>query len=92
MSDNSKQIQSRYKLAVGLEYDEASCGTPSISSKGEALIADEIVKIAERFGVPVVEKPELGRALAAFNVDQQIPQSLYEAVAVVLNQIKKRIW
>ena len=50
-----------------------------------------IVKLARRFNVPVVEKPTLARVLSTLDTDQHIPQSLYEAVALLINEIERRL-
>jgi len=81
-------MKNRYKLAVGLEYDEKDSDAPVVGTKGEYFSADEIVKIAKRFGIPVVEKPELARALKSLEENESIPEELFEAVAIVLNELK----
>jgi len=84
------QKKFRYKLAVGLDYDPLKSETPSVGVKGEELQADQVVKLAKRFGVSVVEQPELAKALNVLELDQEIPENLFEAVAIVLNQLEKR--
>ena len=78
-----------YKTAIGLEYDPNSDDAPIVGVKGELLSADEIVKLAKRFGVPVVEKPELAQALLPLDVEDSIPEDLFETVAGVFGEIKK---
>ncbi len=78
-----------YKTAVGLEYDTQGAAAPTVSAKGEFLSADEIVKIAQRYGVPVIERPSLAKALLPLEVEEQIPEDLFEAVAVVLQEVDK---
>lgn len=82
----------KFKTAVALGYREGQQTAPSLSAKGENLNADQIVKIARRFGIPVVEKPELAGSLKDMKIDQEIPPSLYEAVALVLSQLKKSVF
>lgn len=80
----------RYKHAVGLSYRGHQNETPSLSLSQDQGFADQVVKMAERFGIPVVDRPELARALRLLEVDQEIPEELFEAVAVVLAEIEKR--
>ena len=87
MSDKPKK---RYKHAVGLQYKGLEAETPSLTLNQDEGFADEVVKLAERFGIPVVDRPELVRALRALELDQEIPEELFEAVAVVLAEIEKR--
>jgi flagellar biosynthesis protein len=79
----------RYKYAVGLEYEEGRPSAPNLSVKGERLSADEIVRIARRYGVPVVEKPVLAQVLTKLEVDDEIPNDLFEAVAAVMAGLEK---
>lgn len=81
----------RYRLAVGLEYDSLSSDAPLLAVSGESGMADEIVKLARRYNVPVVERPALARALAELEIDQTIPVELYEAVAVLLAELDSRL-
>jgi len=64
---------------------------PSVSLKAEQLRADEVVKLARRYGVPVVENAGLARSLSALEVDEQIPGPLFEAVAIVLLELDKKL-
>ena len=81
-------MKRRYRTAIGLAYLPGRESAPSVEVKGEDLVAERIVQTAHRFGVPVVEDRSLARALNGLELDQQIPESLFEAVAVVLNQIE----
>ena len=78
----------KYTGAVGLDYDENGKSAPIVGIKGENLMADEIVEIAKKYNIPVVEEPEIVEALKEVEVDQQIPQSLFEAVAILFHELK----
>ena len=80
-----------HRVAVGLNYVDGKDDAPEVSVKGDALMADEVVRIARRFGIPVVENPEMARALNTVEVDQQIPRNLFETVAILLNQLSQRL-
>lgn len=80
--------KSSYQCAIGLAYRENKDAAPTLSVKGAYFDADEIVKVAERFGIPVVEKPELVRGLKYFSEGEEIPEELFEAVAIILNGIE----
>jgi flagellar biosynthetic protein FlhB len=71
--------------AVALKYDEASMGAPRVVAKGLDLLAFRIRDLATENRVPVLEAPPLARALYAnTEIDQEVPVSLYSAVAQVL--------
>jgi flagellar biosynthetic protein FlhB len=70
--------------AVALRYDGAS-PAPVVVAKGKDLIAARIKAIAAEHDVPVISDPPLARALhASVDVDRQIPDELFGAVAQLL--------
>ena len=71
--------------AVAIRYDEAAGGAPRVVAKGLDELAMRIQALARESGVPVLSAPPLARALYAHvELDQEIPQALYVAVAQVL--------
>lgn len=71
--------------AVALKYDDTTMGAPRVVAKGLDLLAFKIRDLATEHKVPVLEAPPLARALYAnCNIDQEVPMSLYNAVAQVL--------
>lgn len=74
--------------AIALKYDEASGSAPILVAKGVDLIAAQIRNIALENNVPLVAAPPLARALYySTELDNEIPQGLYVAVAQVLAYI-----
>lgn len=74
--------------AVAVRYDEKTMSAPRVISKGADLLAMKIRDIAKAHDVPVLQSPMLARALYAHaELDQDIPASLYTAVAQVLAYI-----
>lgn len=72
-------------FAVALTYDSASMQAPRVVAKGARLVAEKIVTVAKASGVPIVEDPPLARALhKAVSIGDEIPISLYKAVAEIL--------
>lgn len=71
--------------AVALRYNMAEMAAPVVVAKGARLMARQIRDIAIAHNVPIVEKPELARALfRSAEVGQPIPENLFRAVAEVL--------
>lgn len=70
------------RTAVALHYDEKSA--PRITAKGEASLADEIVKIAREHDIPLHEDKQLAALLSQLELGSEIPRELYIAVAEVL--------
>jgi flagellar biosynthetic protein FlhB len=71
--------------AVALKYDENKMGAPRVIAKGTDLLALKIRDIARESKVPVLQAPPLARALYAHcELDQEVPATLFAAVAQVL--------
>ncbi|MDZ4785644.1 MAG: EscU/YscU/HrcU family type III secretion system export apparatus switch protein [bacterium] len=83
----SIQIDTLFKSAVGLSFDPKKEDAPTISVKGQNYSADQIVKIAQRFAIPVVENPSLAKTLSKLDIDSSIPESLFESVAILLKAL-----
>ncbi len=74
--------------AVAIQYDDKTMHAPRVISKGADLLAFKIRDIAKENAIPVLQSPMLARALYAnAEIDQDIPTSLYTAVAQVLAYI-----
>jgi len=69
-------------LAVALKYDGNNA--PKVTAKGEGISAQQILKLAEKHGVPLQNEPELARILAQVPLGDEIPHELYVAVAEVI--------
>lgn len=70
--------------AVALKYEEGM-GAPLCLAKGTDAIALKIREVAKQNEVPVVENPPLARALfATVEIDQEVPEEHYKAVAEVI--------
>jgi flagellar biosynthetic protein FlhB len=71
--------------AVALTYDRAKDRAPRVVAKGVDVLAARIRERAVAHGVPIVENPELARALhAVCEIDDIVPATLYTAVARLL--------
>lgn len=77
-------------FAVAIRYDEKTMGAPQVISKGADLLAMKIRDTAKHHAVPILQSPMLARALYANSeLNQDIPSSLYTAVAQVLAYVYK---
>ena len=70
----------RYEAGQGGEGDAA----PVVVACGEGELAQQILRAAEQWGIPVVRDVPLARALVELQVGDVIPEALYEAVAEIL--------
>jgi flagellar biosynthesis protein len=70
------------RRASALRYE--GIGAPKVVATGQGLIADRIVQVAREAGVAVRHDPALAEALAGLELDREIPEDLYTAVAEAL--------
>jgi flagellar biosynthesis protein FlhB len=74
-------------VAVALRYERETMGAPTVVAKGAELMAAQIRKIAVESEVPIMRDVPLARALYELEVDDEVPEELYESVAVVLRWV-----
>ncbi len=83
MSDGAEPKPTR-RRAVALRYRAESEAAPRVVAKGSGLLAERILELAREHKIHVHEDPDLVEVLAKLEVDAEIPESLYRAVAEVL--------
>lgn len=72
-------------FSVALKYAQDGDGAPVLVAKGVDQMALKIREVANAYEVPIVEAPALARAIYhSTELDDQIPEGLYIAVAQVL--------
>jgi len=75
--------------AVALKYEQ-NMGAPMVVAKGADLVAKKIRELAQKNFVPIVENPPLARALyAVVEIDQEVPEEHYRAVAEVIGYVMR---
>ncbi len=76
-------------FAIALQY-ERGMNAPVCVAKGADLIARKIREVAEAHDIPVIENPPLARALhGTVEIDQEIPQEHYRAVAEIIGYVMR---
>lgn len=72
-------------FACAISYDKEKASAPVLVAKGADHLAQKLKDIAKEYDVPIVENKPLARMLY-YNVDldQEIPQELYQMTAEVL--------
>ena len=77
-------------FAVAIKYDLALAKAPVVIAKGEDFLAQKIKEVARENNIEIVENKPLARALYhSVDIDEEIPQELYQAVAEVLAVVYK---
>lgn len=75
--------QERRKEAVALKYDVETTTAPVVVARGKGQIADNILQKAKDHDVPIQEDPTLVQLLGELDINDSIPENLYNAVAEV---------
>ncbi len=83
MNENIKN-----KRAIALHYHQSDPdAAPKVIGKGKGYVAEEIIKRANEHEIPIQEDPSLVALLSELELNQAIPQELYEVVAEVFSFI-----
>ena len=70
------------RQAIALKYDGSHA--PTLTAKGDETLAEEILRIARDYEVPIYENPELVRLLAKMELGESIPEELYRTIAEII--------
>lgn len=71
------------KKAVALRYDVEKENAPRVVASGKGATAENIIKIAELHNLPIKKDEDLVELLSKVEIDKEIPEKLYVAVAEV---------
>lgn len=75
------------KKAVALRYDSDKENAPRVVASGKGATAENIIKIAELHNLPIRQDEDLVELLSKVEIDREIPEKLYVAVAEVFRFI-----
>jgi type III secretion protein U len=77
-------------IAVAIQYQEEEEPAPRIVTMGKGTVADQIVKLAAEFDVPVMRNVDLAQTLfEKGEIGDYIPEETYEAVSEILRWLEK---
>ena len=77
----------RPRIAFALLHEDPSA--PKVVASGQGWVGEKIIETAREHGVPIEEDPVLAQALSTIEIDEEIPENLYRAVAEVLGFLLK---
>jgi flagellar biosynthesis protein len=69
-------------IAIALNYDGENA--PRLTAKGRGELANRILALADEHAIPLHEDAELAALLSQIPLGDEIPESLYRAVAEVI--------
>ncbi|MGB3262146.1 EscU/YscU/HrcU family type III secretion system export apparatus switch protein [Paenisporosarcina sp.] len=79
MSEEKKKV----KEVVALTYKQNLENAPTVIAKGKGVIAENLIKIAQEHQILIQEDPSLVALLGQLDINESIPEELYQAVAEV---------
>lgn len=71
-------------VAAAIQYDPEKDAAPRVTAKGKGYVADKIIELAKKHGIPIKNDPGLVEILSRLDIDEQIPVEVYRAVAEIL--------
>jgi len=84
MAMDPKEKKAPAKKAVALRYVPALDRAPKVTAKGSGLLAQKIIELAQKYGIPIKEDPVLIQVLSQLDFNQEVPPSIYVVVAEIL--------
>ncbi|ENH98255.1 type III secretion exporter [Gracilibacillus halophilus YIM-C55.5] len=75
------------KKAAALHYDQSYDQAPKVTAAGKGYMAESIIEEAKQSNVPIHEDPSLVSILSELNINETIPEELYQVVAEVFAYI-----
>ncbi len=77
------------KKAVALKYDRSKDRAPRVTAKGKGEVANNIIKVAQLHKLPIKKDEDLIELLSKVEIDKEVPENLYKAVAELFSYIYK---
>jgi flagellar biosynthesis protein len=74
--------------AIALSYHDGMYA-PKVVAKGNGAVAEEIIRRAGEAGLYVHQSADLVQLLMRIDLDEQIPESLYLAIAEILAWVRR---
>lgn len=86
MSSNEKidKLNKTLQKAVALQYDVGVDTAPKVVAKGQGTVAEKIIEKGEESDVRVYQDEKLVDSLFGLQIDEEIPEELYQAVAEII--------
>lgn len=77
-------------IAVALEYEADNEPAPKIATMGLDTVAEEIIRVAQDYDIPIMRNVELAQTLYyKGNISAYVPEETYEAIAEILKWVGK---
>nr|WP_278680147.1 fused FliR family export protein/FlhB family type III secretion system protein [Clostridium paraputrificum] len=90
VADATVVITNPTHFSIALKYEEGNNEAPKVVAKGADLVALKIKEVAKENDVPIMENKPLARMIyEQVDIDREVPQEMYQAVAEILAMVYK---
>lgn len=79
-----KKDTDKDKKAVALKYERGKDAAPTVAAKGRGAVAERILALAKEHKIPIEKDSTLLEALYRLDLNEEIPEDLYQVVAELL--------
>lgn len=77
-------------ISIAIKYEKGMDSTPRVVAKGADVVAFKIREVAKEHDIPIIENKPLARLIyKEVDIDKEIPEEMYQAVAEVLVAVYK---
>lgn len=77
----------KVQKAVALRYHAEKDQVPKVIARGAGKLAERILEVAKEHGLPVKQAQVLAETLSLLEPGEEIPESLYLAVAQIIAEV-----
>lgn len=76
-------------ISIALKFTPENDNAPKVIASGDGIIGEKIYQIAKTRNIPIHKDKFLAKSLSSVPIDEEIPESLYKAVASVFSYLYK---
>ncbi|MDD3325098.1 MAG: EscU/YscU/HrcU family type III secretion system export apparatus switch protein [Sulfurospirillaceae bacterium] len=84
-----KNSYEKPKRAVALKYDRQKDDAPKVVASGKGYVAETIIKLAQENNIFIKKDEDLVELLSKVEVNKEIPDNMYKAIAEIFSFIYK---
>jgi len=82
-------MKTKKTKAIALQYEKDKDNAPKVTAKGDGVTAEKIIALAKENNIPIKEDTNLVELLSKVELDKEVPQEMYKAVAEVFSFLYK---
>ncbi|UTR09508.1 EscU/YscU/HrcU family type III secretion system export apparatus switch protein [Evansella sp. LMS18] len=84
-----KRRAERGPSAAAIRYDEQAGEQPKLVAQGSGAVAEKIIELASKEGIPLEEDADLLSVLLDIDLGENVPPQLYSVMAEILLLIQE---